>query len=87
MKLHHAVSLRFGLQGVKIAQNVVKVGVHSYLSNGHPNLCSNFNYEKLVRSESSSFIFARVGLEGFQIAQTIAKVGVHVFISNGHPNL
>ena len=82
MKLHHAVSLRLRLQGVKIAQNVVKVGVH-----WHPNLWSNFNSKKLVRSETSSFIFARVGLEGVQIARTIAKVGVHVFISNGHPNL
>ena len=48
---------------------------------------SNFNSEKLVRSETLSFIFARVGLEGVQIAQTIAKVGVHIFISNDHPNL
>ena len=87
MKLRHAVSLRLVLQGVKIAENVVKVGVHSYLSNGHPNLSSNFNSEKLVRSETSLFIFARVGLEGIQIAWTIAKLGVHVFISNGHPNL
>ena len=87
MKLHHAVFLGLGLQGVKIAQNVAKVGVHGYLSNGHPNLRSNFNSEKLVRSETPSFIFARVGLEGFQIDQTIANVCVHVFISNGHPNL
>ena len=72
---------------MKIAQNVVKVGVHSYLSNEHPNLWSNFNSEKLVGSETSSFIFARVGLEGVQIARTIAKFGVHVFISNGHPNI
>ena len=49
---------------------------------------SNFNSEKLVRSEILSFIFTIVGLEGVQIARTIAKVGVHaVFISNGHPNL
>ena len=87
MKLCHAVLLILGLKGVKIAQKVTKVGVHGYLSNRDPNLCSNFNSEKLVRSETSSFIFARVGLEGVQIARTIAKVGVHVFISNGHPNL
>ena len=73
MKLRHAVSLRLGLQGVKITGNVVKIGVHSY--------------EKLVRSETSSFIFTRVGLEGVQISRTIAQVGMHVFISNGHPNL
>ena len=55
MKLGHAVSLRLGLKQVKIAQNVVKVGVHGYLSNGHPNLLSNFNSKKLVRSETPSF--------------------------------
>ena len=87
MKLRHAVSLRLGLQGVKIAQNVVKVGVHSYLSNWYPNLWSNLNSEKLVRIETPSLIFTRFGLEGVQIARTIAKVGVHILIANGHPNL
>ena len=81
------VSLRLGLKGVKIDQNVAKVGVHGYLSNGHPNLSWNFNSEKLVRSETLSFIFARFGLEGVHIARTIAKVIVHIFISNGDPNL
>ena len=87
VKLRHAVSLRLGLKGVKIAQNVAKIGVHAYLLNGQPNLSSNFNSKKLVRSETSSCLFARVGLKGFQIAQTIAKVVLHVFISNEHLNL
>ena len=87
LKLRHVVSLSLGLKGEKIARNVMNVGVHSYLSNGHPNLWSNFNSKKLVRSETSLCIFARVGLEGVQIGRTIAKVGVHIFISNGHPNL
>ena len=87
MKLRHAVSLRLGLKGVKIAQNIMKVGVHGYLSNGHPIILSNLNSERFVISETPLFIFTRVGLEGVQIAWTIAKVGVHVFISNGHPNL
>ena len=77
----------WGLKGVKIAQNIVKVGVHAYLSNGHPNLWSNFNFEKLIRSETPSCIFARVGLKGVQIDGNITKVGVHIFISNEHPNL
>ena len=38
VKLRHVVLLRLGLQEVKIAQNVVIDGVHSYLSNGHRNL-------------------------------------------------
>ena len=46
-----------------------------------------FKFEKLVRSETLSFIFARVGVEGVKIARTVAKLGVHVFIWNGHPNL
>ena len=87
MKLRCAVSQRFGLNGVKIAWNVVKPGVHTFLWNGLPNLWWNFNSEKSVRSETPSCIFARVGIKGVQIARNIAKVGVHIFISNGHPNL
>ena len=49
MKLDSVVSLRLGLKGVKIAHNAVKVGVQACLSNGTPNLLSNFNYEKLLR--------------------------------------
>ena len=87
MKLRCAVSPRLVLKVVKIARSVAKVGLHPSLSNGHPNLWSNFNSKKLVKSETPSCIFARVGLKGVQIAQNIAKVGVHVFISNGHPNI
>ena len=38
VKLHHAFSLGLGLKVFKIAWNVVKIGVHACLSNGHPNL-------------------------------------------------
>ena len=38
VKLRHAFSLGLGLKMVKIAWNIVKVDVHAYLSNGHPNL-------------------------------------------------
>ena len=38
VKLCHTFSLGLGLKVVKIAWNVVKVGVHACLSNGHPNL-------------------------------------------------
>ena len=51
MKLDSVVSLRLGLRGVKIAHNAVKVGVQACLSNGTPNLLSNFNYEKLLKIE------------------------------------
>ena len=42
---------------------MVKVSVHSCLPNGHLNLCSNFNSNKLVKSETSSCDFAMVGLK------------------------
>ena len=51
MKLDSAVSLRLGLKGVKIAHNVLRVGVQACLSNETPNLLSNFNYEKLLEIE------------------------------------
>ena len=38
VKLCCAVSIGLGIKGVKIARNVVKVGMYTHLSNGHPNL-------------------------------------------------
>ena len=70
-----------------IAPNILKVGVHSFLPNAQKNLRSNFNSEKLVKSETSLCGLTKVGVKGVQIARNIGKVGVHVFISNGHPNL
>ena len=63
MKLRRAVFLGFGLKGVKIARNVVKVRVNASLSNGYPNPLSSFNYEKLVKSETPSYNFVRVWLK------------------------
>ena len=87
MKLCCAVLPRLGLKGVRIAQSVAKFGVHASQSNGHPNIWSNFNSEELVRSETSSCIFARIGLKGVQIARNLAKFGMHIFISIDYPNL
>jgi len=41
-ELHRAVSLRFGLKEGKIAMDITKFVMHSYLPNGHLNLQSNF---------------------------------------------
>ena len=49
---------------VKIALNIVKVGMHSYFPNGDSNLWLNFNFEKLVKRETSLCGFAKVGLKG-----------------------
>ena len=44
--------LGFGLKEVKIALNMGKVCVHACLPNGNLNLWLNFNFEKLVKSET-----------------------------------
>ena len=48
----------------KIALNIVKVGMHSYFPKGDLNLWLKFNFEKLVKRETSLFGFAKVGLIG-----------------------
>ena len=42
----------------------MKVSMHSYLPNGPINLQLNFNFEKLVKRETSLSGFAKVGLKG-----------------------
>ena len=54
----------------KIAPNIMKVGMLSYLPNVQINLRSNFNSEKLVKSETPLCFFAKVGLKvGENISQ------------------
>ena len=48
----------------KIALNIMKVGMHSYFPNADLNLLLNFNFEKLVKRETSLCGFAKVGLKG-----------------------
>ena len=38
--------------------------MHSYLPNGHLNLRSNFNSEKLVKSETSLCVVTKVAFKG-----------------------
>ena len=49
---------------VKIGLNIVKLGMHSYFPNAGLNLWLNFNFEKLVKRETSLCGFAKVGLKG-----------------------
>ena len=65
-KLCCTVSIGLGLKEVKIAHNVGKVSVNACLSNGHPNLLSSFNSEKLVKSEPPSCGFDRVHRESWR---------------------
>ena len=44
----------------------MEIGVHCYLPNAKINLRSNFNSEKLVKSETLFYGFTEVGLKGGQ---------------------
>ena len=48
----------------KIALNIVEVGMHSYFPNAHLNLWLNFNFQKLVKRETSLCGFAKFRLKG-----------------------
>ena len=71
----------------KITSNIVKVGVHWYLPNAKINLRSNFNSEKLVKSETLLYGFVEVGIKGGEIFWNVLKFCVHAYLSNGHSNL
>ena len=57
----------------KITSNIVKVGVHWYLPNAKINLQSNFNSEKLVKSETLLYSFAEGGIKGGEIFWNVSK--------------
>ena len=65
----------------------MKVGVHFYLPNAKINLQSNFNSEKLVKSETLLYVFVEVGIKGGEIFWNILKFRMHTCLSNGHSNL
>ena len=65
-KLHRAVLLGFCLKETKITLNIMKFGMHYYVPSGNLNLRSNFNSEKLAKSETLSCLLARVGIKGGQ---------------------
>ena len=48
----------------KIALNILKVGMLSYFPNADLNLWLNFNFEKLLKRETSLCGLAKVGLNG-----------------------
>ena len=48
----------------KITLNIVKAGVHSYFPNADLNLWLDFNFEKLVKRETSLCGFSKVGHKG-----------------------
>ena len=70
----------------------MKVGVHWYLPNAKINIRSNFNSEKLVKSESLLYGFAEVGIKGVKyfstsqnfVSMLIYQMGIQIYhqISN-----
>ena len=81
MRLHHAVLLGFGLKMEKIALNIVKFGMHSYFPNADLNLRLNFNFEKLVKRETSLCNFSKVGLIGGEnILECLKILHAHLLI-------
>ena len=54
----------------------MKVGVQSWLSNGHSNLFLNLNSKKSLKIGTPSYGFDRVGIKGFKTDPNVVKVGV-----------
>ena len=66
----------------------MKVSMESYLPNAPINLRLNFNFEKLVKCETSlCAVLLRLGLKGVKIFWNVSKVCMHTCSSNGHPDL
>ena len=87
MKLCHAISLSFGLKGVKIVHDIMnlvcmlvyQMGIQIYDQISIPRNCSQVK----VRCTVS----LALTLNEVKIAWNIAKVGVHACLSNSQPNL
>ena len=71
---------KVGIQGGEIAWNVVKVGVHSCLSNGNSNFFSNINSKKSLKIETPSYGFDRVGIKGVKTDPNVVKVVCNLVI-------
>ena len=86
-KLRLAISTALGLKGVKIAWNVMKVGVHACLSNMHPNIWSGLNFKNLVKLRLHRAVLLGFGLKMPKIPLNIVKVGMHSYFTNALLNL
>ena len=65
----------------KIALNIVNVGMHSYFPNADLNLWLNFNFEKLVKRETSLCGFDKVGLKaGENILERLKSLHARLLI-------
>ena len=65
----------------KIALIIVKVGMHFDFPNADLNLLLNFNFEKLVKCETSLCSFSKVVLKGGEnILECLKILLAHLFI-------
>ena len=65
----------------KINSHIVEIGVHCYLPNAKKNIQSNFNSEKLVKSETSLCTFPKVWLKGGEdILECLKSLHAHLLI-------
>ena len=72
--------------GAKIDPNIIKIGVHAYLSNGYLNPLSKLNGKKVNKSASFQPWFDKPWMWA-KITPNLIKIGVHVYLSNGYLNL
>ena len=70
----------------KITPNLIKIGLHAYLSIGYLNPLSKLNSEKVNKSTYLQRWFHQPWRRA-KIAQNIIKIGVHGYLSNGYLNL
>ena len=69
VKLHHSISLRFGLKEGKIALNITKFFMHSYLTRNLTKICVHAYLQNGI-----STLSLRFHLKGVKIARNVTKV-------------
>ena len=69
----------------KIAPNLIKIGVHAYLSNGYLNPLSKLNFEKVDKSESFQPLFDQPSTRA-KISPNIIEIVAHAYLSNRYLN-
>ena len=69
----------------KITPNLIKIGVHAYLSNGYLNPLSKLNSEKVNKSAYFQPWFDQPCTEA-NIAPNLINIGVHAYLLNGYLN-
>ena len=70
----------------KVTPNVIKIGVHAYISNGYLNPLSKFNSEKVNKRAYFKPWFDQTSTMA-KIAPNLKKIGVHAYLSHGCQNL